>query len=41
MMHNDEVQSGQSIHKWDMELVETAGISAVLEDAMHEAADPK
>ena len=40
-MHNDEVQSGQSIHKWDMELVETADISAVLEDAMHEAADPK
>ena len=26
---------------WDMELVETADISAVLEDAMHEAADPK
>ena len=40
-MQNDEVQSGQSIHKWDMELVEIADISAVLEDAMHEAADPK
>ena len=26
---------------WDMELVETADISAVLEDAMHEASDPK
>jgi len=26
---------------WDMELVETADISAILEDAMHEAADPK
>jgi len=26
---------------WDMELVEIADISAVLEDAMHEAADPK
>jgi len=26
---------------WDMELVETADISAVLEDTMHEAADPK
>lgn len=26
---------------WDMKLVETADISAVLEDAMHEAADPK
>ena len=25
----------------DMELVETADISAVLEDAMHEASDPK
>ena len=26
---------------WDMELVETADISAVLEDAMQEASDPK
>jgi hypothetical protein len=26
---------------WDMELVESADISAVLEDAMHEASDPK
>jgi len=26
---------------WDMELVETADISAILEDAMHEATDPK
>jgi hypothetical protein len=26
---------------WDMELVEAEDISAVLEDAMHEATDPK
>ena len=26
---------------WDMELVEAEDISAVLEDAMHEASDPK